>query len=435
LDGLVYNVIFDTGWLGLGKDSVDGVLNPYLKLEAKMNAALPKVDYKDAVKFKKAYAYLGPIKGTHASQPGIGYASINAMGTNNVSTDFGVNYYGVAGVKFADANWKEYFDDDIEKFYTKDAKGYYSVDPIKVFDALKKSNVKFEVSYLGSDRKETITAEQYVANNQWYYGISTSGQGISNIKMLEDLVVASDGVTWQRGNMTRAGLANSSLTQGLASVLWYGQDEDNEESWRVRLNYIPWSFNNSADYTQVDVPIPLYLFEELELVNKAPGVTNITLEGWNDAKGQGGIQMDPAVLDAIAKRWDLVGVYVSGRSQARKTIGITSAIIYGGFYGRSVEMMGGAGAQSGWASLNYWQFGVLDAPNAVTTGAAGTNAVNVGKTPANLWYPNTASVGYDSIRGVPLASGEIRRDFYLPLYYRGQKLIDDEGIGVDLVTR
>jgi len=425
-DGLVYNVIFDTGWLGLGKNSVADVFNPYLKLENTMNAAFPKVDYKDAMKDKKITVFGGPTinAGGMVTPPTAvrgGNASAYAMPRNRVETDFMVNYYGVAAVRLVDANWQVYFDDDLDMFYTNN-----KIDPEKVFDALKKSNVKFEVSYDHSDRKETITTDQYIANNNWYYNLSVSGgaYGVTSVTLLNDLVVTNDDITWPRSNMTRAGLATSSLTQGKTSVLWYGKDEDNEESWRVTLNYIPWNFTNSADYTQVDVPIPLYLFEELQVVNKAPGATNLRVGGRDLSSG---VQLDNEELRAIANRWDLVGVYTSGRNTATRVIPLTHSVIYAGFYGHSVEL---SGSQSGWAGLDGRTGGFAGYPT-------GANISIPGTTPVNVWWPNVSAIGYKSVgtpqNNIGLAMGEIRKDFVLPLYYRGQKLTDEESILIDLI--
>jgi hypothetical protein len=151
--------------------------------------------------------------------------------------------------------------------------------------------------------------------------------------------------------------------------------------------------------------------------------------GRSDANGATGVALSAEELRAIATRWDVVGVYTSGRNTATRTIPLTHSIIYAGFYGRSVEL---SGSQSGWRGLDGRETGVLGA-------VGGTNVSVPGTAPVDKWYPNTSAMGYDSVgsrtNAQALVKGEVRQDFVLPLYYRGAKITDEESIVVDLIVQ
>ena len=400
--GITFNVIFDTGWEGLGGNSIAGVPNQIKKLPIVSNAAFPLVNYKDAAKDKKITIYVGPPGGSKS----------RANPNNKVETLVPINYYGVAGLRVADANWVAYADDDIDVFYTN-----YSIDATKVFDAFMKSAVKFEITYDDPAKtKKVISTEQYIANNRWYYNLSTAGQGISSVSMLQDLIVTNDGVAWPKRNMTLTGWGAASLTQGQSSVLWYGQDEDNEEAWRVRVAYMPWNFTKSADYTQTDVAIPLYMFEEIRAESTTPGM-NMTMEG-NDNPAA----MNDEQLRSIKGKWRLVGVYMSGQKRLEKDIVLTNSIFYAGYYGASMAQ---GGNQSGWAGLD---------------GRFGGNISVPGSGQVTQWHLNISAAGYQSlgtrnnVTGLTV-TGQVRRDYILPVWYRGQMITDDEGIVVDLIKK
>jgi len=416
--GLTFNVTFDTDWKGLGRNSIAGKPNQTFNKTVEGSAAFPPTYFSKAASEQKLIVYLGKLDPATVENAQKGS---RADATNLVSNVVPVKYYGVLDVKLASADWQVYFDDDLDvngeqQFYTSG-----NVDAQKIFAALKKSNAKFEVSYKepnGGKAAKTNTwdADQYLANNAWYYNLSKGSQ-VTDITMYKDMVVGDDGKTWLRNDMDfqSYGSPTNSLTQGATSVLWYGRDEAYPDSWKVRLNYIPWRFNNSADYTQFDVAIPIYQFaEDVKAIDI--GSNRVTIYGKDDEAS-----INPDEFKGISDRWYLEAKYTLGKVTTTKKIGITSTMLYAGYYGASIEQ---GGSQSGWAGLNgqFGDTGLLSVP--------GTGDLTV-------WHPNISASGYASVgtseAAVAIPNGQFRREFSLPIWYRGINLSEeDNGIIVDL---
>ena len=432
-DGLTYNVIFEAGWLGLGAKSVKDVRNDYKFFEHEMTAAYPKAFYKDAGLDKRINVYIGQLpaglggSGVPADYKGAIPASYGNVG---VTTTFAVgNYYGVSGVELDGASWDKYFDDDIELFFTNG-----KIDAAKVYEVFEKADVKFKVSYLGKNAKpvRTIPFKEYLANNAWYYGLSANNaQGINYVTMLEDLIVLTDEVGFMSNTGrprepyeigTTIGTITATKTQGNTSVLVYGKDPDRDESWRIRLAYSPWNFDNAAAYTQFWVPIPLYLLDDIAV--RKVGLGPVTMFGTNTPrsfKALVNVDARQSEFEAIKGKWELVGTYVSGRAKATRVIPLKEEYFYAGYYGASVaaQYKNSTNAANGWKALNDG------------TAVPGTTGYDV-------FHPNTSygPMTYDPITPTIASPGlttyQLRSDFVLPLYYRSLNIIDDEGVLVDL---
>jgi len=401
-DGLAYEISYDTGWLGLGSKSVAGVPNKYSKQRAAMTPVYPHVNYADAASQNKLTVYVGPAKLNGGVEASTATVDARALSTNMATGTFQVpGYYGVADIAYKGADWGNYFDDDISRFFVDFPGNTSTLDPSKVYAELRKSNVKFEVTYIGTDRKKEIDVDTFIGNSVWYWGLY-SVQGITSAPLgggaaLGTLIQGHDGVTQNK-------------TAGWASTLVVGADQENEAneySWRIRLDYAPWNFGYSAAYTNVWVPIPIYEFDELFVVKSAAGAVTLTAPINNNTS-----LMNDDEFKAIKGKWALEGVYVLGNAQARKTIELTKQMFYDGYYGASAGTYGVT-------SLN-------------------TSYNNESLPPkGGVFGKNVSALGHDSLgtsqNTQALNAGQFRENYKLPVYYRGQLINDeDDGITVEL---
>jgi hypothetical protein len=400
---LIYNVAFEAGWSGIGNNSYgvlpDGQKTPYKKISQPMTAVYPKVNYKDAAKDKFLTAFIGPDDIT-------GGGTNNAGATNMRKTNFKVdNYYGVAAVEFLRFDSpKDYVDDDLGVFYNTSGPNLNKRDEQKIYNELKASGAKFKVSYFDpyangnktvvKDRE--ISIQEFYANSQWFNQLI--GNNTDNAYMVKQIIMNDDGI-----RDFRAGNASSDPL-GLVFKL----DEDDEITWNVRLDYVPWSYNSSGAYGQFEVPFQMYTFGgDLRRAKDIPG--DVTIWGANNPRA-----MTQAELDAIKGKWHLEGQYTKGRASKWFKIGLTSQMFYDGYYGSSMGTVG-------WASLNS---SYTTADNKQTPGIGD-------------FHPNVSARGVNSLgpaEGLTSAGGGVRRDFPLPVYYRGGYLLDeDEAITVTLI--
>jgi len=413
--GVTFNVTFAPDWKGLGANSVAGKPNAMKKVEIPSNATFPMVGYSSLQDSGMITAFIGPAK------DGVERKITDNVGNDaaKISTYIPVKQVGVEGVKLASADWPKYTDDDINVFYTN-----AEIDANKLFDAFRKSNAKFEITY-SDNSSRTISTDEYIANNVWFYNLSLGYQGVSQQGILPKLIQVDDSFTWPRGSMLDTGIGRSSLTQGQTSVLWYGRQEnvdtledlygDLSESWTVRINYMPWMYNNSVDATNVTVPIPLYIYEEATVESLFPSLGPLDVVGFDTPRA-----MLDNELEALQRRWVLKAKYVKGRDEVIKDIPLTKEMFYAGYFGASAALVA---TNSGWWGLTGQQ------------SWDGTSSIAIpGTAPVTVWHPNTSRLGYNSIEGGMQTNG-IRYDYYLPLWFRGTPLTEDEGITVNVIKK
>jgi len=404
--GLSYEITYDTGWLGLGSKSVAGSPNGYMKKRMDMTPTYPQVDYKDAASQKKIGVYVGPALASGAANAvdgGLPTSSplTRALKTNTAIGSFEVpDYIGVAGVRVSSGTqWDVYFDDDLDRFF----KGNSTVlDGDKVYSELRKSNVKFDITYTDGKTK-TLGPDEFIGNSIWYQGLF-SVQGINSAPMgtlVENLLQGHDGMRLPQLQ-----------GQGGASILDWGRWEDESEyGWALYIDYAPWNFGNSAAITHAKVLFPVYEFTEIEAKQTMPGTGPVVLFAKQDTETE---EMTDNELAALKLKWKVEGIYEQGRSQARKEITLTKQMFYDGYYGASLVRDGNRGV----TSLN-------------TSYVNGSPAIDA----RTVFGKNISVVGYDSvIASQQLDVGTRRADFVLPVYYRGGTVFDDEGILVELLT-
>jgi len=394
-DGLTYNVTYQNdnfeprtgGALGDPK-------NPYSRQSMPMTDAYPKVSYDANLPTHKRVD-----------------VSIGKDGGNVKTANFKIaNYYQVLAVEFKEATYPTYFDDDLTVFFSGN-----SLDKVKVYNELTKSNVKFTVTYDGAGTKtKELTMPQFRANMEWYYnqpGLGSAGGTVSTF-ILEKIITTSD----DRGFYdTQAGVNGKIPTYNFIN-------EDVEDEWSVYLEYAPRNFNTSATIG-VRVPITMYLFTgDILAQRKAQGSVIIRGSGSTTFAGRAASTDE---VSAINTQWKLVGTYE--RTSARvpnqtRDIDITDRMLMDGFWGASVGSR---------VIRSQPKFGPMT-NFAPATGEWGTNSLIENTVTPTLFWPNVSAYR----NGNPadeLVRNQIRRDFPLPVFYRGANLVDEDSILVNIL--
>jgi len=367
--GLDYEVIFEEGWYPFASVSGGSTdKGKYKKVKETMTSSYPFTDISKIKDQNKVSAYIG----VPGSNSGV------------VSSSFGIaNYYEVMGIEFAGADkWADYFDDDLGKFWD-DAGDPKYVKLTSVQNEFKKSGVKFNVFYKGG-KQRTITMEQFIANDSWYRssGIGGTFSGIGVPTM-----TGSGGTA--TGNLI--GWASWRVTSLSDNTKIYNYNED-EYTWLVTLEYAPAKYVNGNDavatLSHVNVDIPIWAWaESIDRARVAnTGTTNPLIKGVQSGGSPRGLASDE--VKAINAKWQLVAKYERGRDSTTRTMDITAPMIYNGY--------------------EYTKGGNL---------STGT-----------VFFPNQGDplfVEQVGGRGTGLVSGEVGRNWPLPIYYRNVPLNDE----------
>jgi hypothetical protein len=326
--GLAYEIIVNEGWTGIGA-TANG---KYQKIPQVMSSSYPKVDLTDVVDQAKIGVSIG-------------------TGGNVLTTSFKItNYYRVASLAYLSADWLDYFDDGVGKFYSSGA-----IDEAKVHDEFKKSNVKFTVYYFGG-KTRPLTMAEYIANDNWY---RTKGLGSGTTPMFTTTIADHQGVGKDGYNV---------------DVLTYDEDE---ETWYVALNYAPIEFSGNADIANTDVFVPVWIFnEEVTRDRKADaGPSNPTIKG-TDGSARA---MTDGELDSIKTKWQLQASYGRGRLTKTNPLAVTAQMLYDGY-----EMFGlASGTSMAFTGTTYNPDGTASGYiGAVASGKIGRNF------PLPIYYRN-----------------------------------------------
>jgi len=389
-DGLTYNVTYqDDNFEPRTGGTLGDPKNPYSRQSMPMTDAYPKVSYDANLPTHKRVD-----------------VSIGKEGGNVKTANFKIaNYYQVLAVEFKEATYPTYFDDDLTVFFSGN-----SLDKVKVYNELTKSNVKFTVTYDGAGTKtKELTMPQFRANMEWYYNQSglggNVGGGVAPTFILNRIIASTDPIDGYDG-------VNGRIL-GKQSIFQFG-NADVEDQWNVTLQYAPRNFNTSATIG-VRVPVTMYLFTgDLEAQRKAQG--EVILRGSDEPRA-----MNPGELDAIKTQWKLVGIYERTSARVpneRRDIDITAQILYDGFYGAS------------WynSSNARGQFSALT--NFVNN--ASIAASMIGTKAGTMYWPSTS---YYQGGNPPdaLTTNQVRRDYPLPVFYRGTPIVDEDSVLVNIL--
>jgi len=344
-------------------------------------------------------------------------------GSTRVETSVMVdNYWEVLNVKYLDADWGKvgYFDDDVEVFFTDPGTGLGTgtssvPNGVKVFKALRESEVTFEVTY-GDGTKETLTVDEFLGNSEWFYKQYGLGPALSGSNFMQSMIWGSDFLKVAPGNV---------------SILRYYADERDpaegepniEQAWRVFLDYAPWAYQSDATISHVAVPVSLFIWEnefEAESLGNNPGLWTNGGSATNGerpftAAAPGG----QSEIDAIAKKWRLDGTYSNDTyGEKHKKITVTERMFYDGYGYASMIGMQSATSSIDAALANGSYVGQL-----IMTQLGSNNS---------MWnYSGNFNGWTNSIQ-----SGVVFTNYELPIYYREVYLQDvDDGILVDLQGR
>jgi hypothetical protein len=364
---------------------------PRTKKVVTPTAAYPKL-YDDGYNAAEASAKKFIRVGIYDCGDGLDRASGSI--TDGLQTIFLIdNFYEITGIAFeGNADWQDYFDDDLDKFYSG---GYArtNLDEWKVIGELKKSKVKFKVYYKGGKERE-IDMDEFVGNNMWYQqwanaltGVNLLGTGVmlvTNAPRVDPNIQTPDGTNYM--------------------AIGYGDYDDMgadglEQVWLVTIEYVPVNYQNSTTIAQVEVPIPIFVFDDDLVVERIPGTakSNVLTEGGNDtftftasgaALTAAGQARDLAA--AIKMKWQVTAKYSRLGVNKTKSFPVTAQMLSDG-------------------EQASHQFG---APNTSIDLDPGTNAD---------W--------------VAINSDEIFRNWELPLRYRDFQINrgDEESVFIDLM--
>jgi hypothetical protein len=413
--GEKYNVYYPVGWKGWGDTAGD-----HKEITRRLETAsvdYPKVDYTNASKEKVLTAYIGSDTPTNDL----------VIGKYLIS-----KYYQVTKVEFDSADWLAagvykdslgiggFFDDDVDAFYSDG--DFTKPDPIKVFDQFKKASVKFKVTYNNGEDSRVMDTYEFVANTEWFYNQSGLGAGAD--------AAYTDYKTYMRSKILTSDGVDKDIRGG-TSVFKF--DPNFEEQWRILVDYSPWSYNNSASGTAANVPIDMYLWDdalEAKPVGSRP-VMWAQQDEWSftpDASVSSGY----SEFESLKNSWQLIGSYTNTKYKAAtKPIKLTPQMFYYGYFGASwagdpTRYQGRLGQNSGWTSLN----------DVVTNGAALAGFTETQKIKTQLiggtslaFNSSTKFDGWNNSVGL----NQYLSEYPLPVYYRGERLDDEDGITVDLV--
>jgi len=413
LGGTKYAVIFNEGWTGWGPNKGSAAKpNQEKRVLSEATSMYPKVDYKRASDGNALYVFIGEKAGHNTDD----YLE------TTVKVD---KYYEAKEVKYVDADWKagDFRDDDVAAFFTDDA-----IDPNKVFDALKKSSVKFEVTYRDTKnnigKTKSLTAYEFLENSRWYYeqrGLKSMTLGDystfmrDRIQSFDELVLPSNGTT----SILNVG---KGITEGETDELY-------ETAWRVYLDYAPLPYNTQAGFL-IEVPVQVWSFEgDVQSQRRVSGNPLLESDGATPVKA-GFTAPGPGTRGeflGIADRWELTAEYSNPRlgSNVRKSIPLTERMFFDGYGVASYMASEDVSMAQGALSVGNLSYGY---GNDISTALTGGNT---------SWWNTSANFGKNSY----LAANEPLKNFPLPLFYRGEALINTareeeaEGILVDLIGK
>jgi hypothetical protein len=299
------------------------------------------------------------------------------------------NFYEVAGIEFdytnpSKAAWEDYYDDDKDMFYVGTA-----ANAGKIISAFKKSKVMFTVYYFGGKTRD-IDIDEFVANNMY-----ASNQG-------------TNGVLGRP-----AGLRNDpSCGDPAYTVVPYEDVEelDLEQVLMLGFRYVPVSYLTTGTLiTDFEVPVPIFVFDDSITLARVPGIgdSNVLVEGVTanttpaitDAAGAAlgvGTKMGQFARE-VAKKWEITANYLNaaGKPSTRK-IPVSAQMIADGYRTHCNGNFAG--------SFTF----LLD-------------------------YTDTAAFPDGTAHTGGLDTGELGRNYGLPIVYRNQPIDADEGVMVDVV--
>ena len=420
-EGLEYNMIFKEGWDGWpeSRKSTADKKNPTYRPLGTMVATYPKVRYDAATAVRTTYwVYVGKDSYTYKSK---------VDGKSMVETPYTFeHYYEPYDITFAGADWtkggsegKGFFDDDIAAFYGNAT----APDVFRIIEQFKKSSVKFNVTYRGDDGarvEKDMSMADFIDNSRWYYDQLNQGGGGGGtystfvaglLKNTDKLRLTPDGNT---------------------SILNYGEDkdnDDNENAWRVWLDYAPIAYSQQAGGTAVEVPVQLYVFSDAEVkrlgtnpwVERKGPTFETSVADMSKARDFRDVQANlRGEFDAIADKWALTGSYEgNGKflnpSKQSRTIPLTKQMFYAGY---GVASWLGMGSDQTEINNQLNNSSVKAFPHLILT-QVGANA-SMWNYSVTLKYGNSLDVG-DFITAFPL-----------PLYYRQLYEQGEDGVLINL---
>jgi hypothetical protein len=473
---LQYNVYFENGYLGLGTKSIKGQPNKMKTEYYEMTSTYPHVDYGEAFeegvgRSKKITVFVGPEAGTKVDtvpKGGATFTSMEASYQNNrVETPVMIdNYYQIAGITPNGPASGVFYDDDVPRFYKLDANGKPTsdLDPDKVYKELVLAGVTFTVSYFPtSDGKtyppRTITMQDFRDNSNWYARqVAKKPDGSTYV---HNMVPTSDEKD-VRGGKDADGY-------DIYQVLITGKDSEDDDVWRIGLDYAPLTYNQHGSTTVTWVKVPIYTFAgELEVTPSVQGTGNPLIKSFAGTKSvtpapitdtrqnldrdgaNAAVKMLDEELELIQSKWVLKGVYEGRGGTQRKELKLDKNMFYAGYYGSSAAMDTVGHGKGAWASMNPWDSKLLrqeraasnvaigknDTPASVTDGthenSISTAATNEKFLPNFAWDKKYWNYSGNYNFGSSAQSFETIHNFPLPIYYRGAYLQDDTGILVDV---
>ena len=448
----------------LGRDGVTVVgigSGKYKKVSLPMSDAYPKVVLTQAKSDNKVTVRVGSFSGGTGAPSGAsgveapygGYHHMDVPYTNpnteamvltdGIQTTFAIKeYLEVSGIEFVSANFPDIFDDDGTLFYA--FSGVFGSDTATaekpllnkaaVLDQFEKWDITFKVFYFGGETRN-IKFDEFMGNNAYYNNVVLSKGAWNDAFDRTDVVITADRITYAGG----------------LGIMVYDEDSGN---WNVTLEYTPVNYRagSNQDFgawvTQVDVPIPVYIFDDTIVVRKnaTAGLNNIRINGGTTDHNTMDLDLkdDTNFTDAVNAKWIFEGTYAKGRDRKQRQIKFNDEMFLwaellrvgsypnnataAGTYVRDqyVEVTGGTTYDLSAGDTNFTNNYV---GNTINNAVATHPDYSQGNATPDDW-------GGTALKNTPAATPKLTvlRDHWIGVYYRGQYLSSEDAILVDIIN-
>jgi len=396
-DGLKYNVIVNDGWLW----NINGTVGTQTLLV-------------EPVTGSNNYPHLDLSKISDSKNPVSYYIGKNSSGSDATYTGTTngplkqtfelAAYYVPTGITvmnkgdFISAGNEVLDDYHAGKFY--DTSGKIGKDQeTSILGVLSKAGVTFKIFYNadGSNYRD-LTVADFQKNNEFW--IAQNPSAIAKVQF-------ANGASG-KGVVNGQGLTTIATEYDEIKVLNY----DDDQNWDVILQYAP-LVDIAGSQSIFPVTIPVCVFDDTISVKMKAGENDPTIMG---STGGAASMLTTQEISYINTRWELTARYTGNKTQI---IAITGAMIYNGDAVASVNAWKGLTKNAASYAKQNSKIPASSVLISVSNGY-GSGATKNGAN--NTWN----ALGGESHAGV--LSGDLARNYVLPLFYRGVLLEDDETI-------
>jgi len=284
------------------------------------------------------------------------------------------------------------------------------------------------VIYFGGESR-SITYEEFMGNNAYYFAQNLAGgsYGTSGSATVafdrKDYLVTTDPVT-----VLVAGTTAIKKGNGMG-LFRYDEDTGN---WNITLEYAPVAYDwgaggtgtapnpGQAWVTQVDIPVPIYVFDDQIAVRKnaTNGTNNIRVNhNTGTATPITPAPPDYGFIDAVNDKWILEGTYAVGNTRVQRQLKFDEAMFRFGNYFSGTPYAGGA-TPTAIPATDLLTYAITPTAGITIDQAAHPDFVASPATPPAVATPQ----------------GTVLRDFPVPVFYRRQLLTSEDTVLIDIIS-